>query len=108
MAMNLPRLSLTQAARAELLRLMAFIHDYPPVVHVSWSWDGWFKRPDGTEGPLPDGWAVGFHDARKIPPDFLQIIDGISFALDGAKIWELDGRTLDFDGEKFRVNDIAI
>ena len=106
--MKLPRLTLTQSARAQLQKLMASIHDFTPVASVQWSADGSFTRPDGSGGPLPDGWDVGFYDARKVPPEFLQDIDGIAFVLEGIKSDELDGRTLDFDGKRFRIGDTAI
>ena len=87
---------------------MASIHEFTPVASVQWSWDGSFTRPDGSSGPLPDGWDVGFYDVRKVPPELMQDIDGIAFVLEGTKSRELDGRTLDFDGKRFCVEDIAI
>jgi hypothetical protein len=108
MALKLPDLRLTAAAHDELVRLMGLISDFTPIASVQWGSDGWFTRPDGTGGPLPDGWDVGFYDRLKVPPEWVQVIDGVPFVLDGARMRELDGRILDFDGRKFRVVGSAI
>ena len=108
MALKLPNLRLTAAARDELVRLMALVSDFSPIASVQWSFDGSFTRPEGTSGSLPDGWDVGFYDRTKVPSEWTQMIDGIPFVLDGGRMWELDGRILDFDGRKFRVVQSAI
>jgi hypothetical protein len=55
------------------------------------------------------GWFVGFHDAGKVPADWIVKIDGIDFVLDqGQRSMELDGKTLDFVDNSYVVSDSAI
>jgi hypothetical protein len=104
--------NLTPAAKTELVRFMARIRDFQPVVCVTWRISGsrgWIE-PNGDEKieSLGPGWDVGFHDIKKLPPEELCELDGLQFIFDtGREFSRLHGATLDYTDEGFVVVESA-
>jgi hypothetical protein len=108
-----PSLTLTPAARAELLALMDRITEYHAIASVVWSTSASRMRllPNGEEeseniGPC---WDVGFYSPQQVPPEYIVHIDDIPFAFSqGAVSMRLDGAILDFRDRCFVVTERAI
>jgi hypothetical protein len=103
-------LKLTDAAKKKLLRDLAAIADFEPIVSVVWSERGevWVEKDGKKEKvrELPPHSGVGFNEIEKIPPDYHQLIDGIIFYFDQGKISErLNGKTLDVSEGCYVVRD---
>ena len=93
-------LKITRAAREKLLRDLKANKDIDPIVSVVWSESGEvLKEVNGEKTlirKLPGHWGVGFNEIEKIPVEYHQVIDGITFYFDQGKISErLNGKVLD-------------